>query len=205
MQPHWLWQSKTSPAVAKRLCVVPRYADSSTFIIIERVGTNLRSLYFREFPVKVTKWERGGVRSSKAIDGASVIDIGTVLMRILVSWDDESQLELLKMYLGVDENVVTATTDPEVFSEHIQSSEQFDIILYAINHPDYEAAFERFESFTAQRPDCPVVGACPPNDAYRVARFLTDGMRKLLPARRKWGLHVPYYGHFADRRESGGN
>ena len=175
------------------------------FVIIERVGTNLRSLYFREFPVKVTEWERGGVRSSKAIDGASVIDIGTVLMRILVSWDDESQLELLKMYLGVDENVVTATTDPEVFSEHIQSSEQFDIILYAINHPDYEAAFERFENFHGATPGLPgrwslSAQRCLPR------RSVSDRWNaELLPARRKWGLHVPHYGHFADRRESGGN
>lgn len=98
-------------------------------------------------------------------------------MRILVSWDDEAQLELLKMYLGVDGNVVSATTDYDEFSRHLSSDEPYDVVLYAINSPDFETAFDRFTEFTALRPEYPVVGACPAGDAYRVARFLTAGMR----------------------------
>ena len=50
-------------------------------------------------------------------------------MRILVGWDDESQIELLKMYVAVGDNAVVATTDPQQFQMLIDAPQLFDVIL----------------------------------------------------------------------------
>lgn len=98
-------------------------------------------------------------------------------MRILVGWDDESQVELLKMYLDVNDNAVVATTDLDQFHKLVDSPQTFDVILLAASWPDYEVAFETFERIVAARPGCPVVAACPQSDVYRIARFMTGGLR----------------------------
>ena len=101
-------------------------------------------------------------------------------MRILLGWDDESQLDLLEMYLGIDGNTVISATNPNDFTGHIDSGQAFDVILMAISHPDYETAFELFKHALATRPECPIVGATPQKDVYRVAGFLTAGLRSYM-------------------------
>ena len=101
-------------------------------------------------------------------------------MRILVSWDDAAQVELLKMYLGLDDNAVFATTDREQFMAFVNSPQTFDVILMAASYPDYDVGFETFQLITEVRPTCPVVAACPQSDVYRIARFMTAGLRSYL-------------------------
>jgi sigma-B regulation protein RsbU (phosphoserine phosphatase) len=101
-------------------------------------------------------------------------------MRILVSWDDAAQIELLKMYLGLDDNAVFATTDREQFIAFVNSPQTFDVILMAASYPDYDVGFETFQLITECRPTCPVVAACPQSDVYRIARFMTAGLRSYL-------------------------
>ena len=101
-------------------------------------------------------------------------------MRILVSWDNEPQIELLKMYLGVGEIVVVATASPEQFRKLVNSPQTFDVILMATSHPDNDAAFEVFEQILEKRPECPIVTACPQSEVYRIARFMTAGLRSYL-------------------------
>ena len=98
-------------------------------------------------------------------------------MRILVSWDNEPQIELLKMYLGVGDNAVVATASPEQFQLLINSPQPFDVILMASSHPDHDPAFELFEKILEKRPECPVVAACLQNEVYRIARFIAAGLR----------------------------
>ena len=52
-------------------------------------------------------------------------------MRILVCWDDAAQVELLKMYLSLDDNAVFATTDRDQFLVFVNSPQTFDVILMA--------------------------------------------------------------------------
>lgn len=101
-------------------------------------------------------------------------------MRILVGWDDETQLELLKMYLTVDDNFVIATTKPEQLEAFVDSPQTFDVILMAASMPDFDTAFATFQHIVKTRPECPVVAACPQSDVYRLARFLTGGLRTYL-------------------------
>ncbi|MCP4787054.1 MAG: SpoIIE family protein phosphatase [Fuerstiella sp.] len=101
-------------------------------------------------------------------------------MRILVCWDDAAQVELLKMYLSLDDNAVFATTDRDQFLTFVNSPQTFDVILMSASHPDYDTGFETFQMITESRPTCPVVAACPQSDVYRIARFMTAGLRSYL-------------------------
>lgn len=98
-------------------------------------------------------------------------------MRILVCWDDPAQAELIRLYLNVDENGVLVTTQIEQFLTLIDSPQQWDAIVFPSHFPDHDQAFAAFERIRENRPECPVVAACMPADVYRLARYLTSGLR----------------------------
>jgi serine phosphatase RsbU (regulator of sigma subunit) len=97
-------------------------------------------------------------------------------MRILAVWDNESEAELISMYLGVDGNEVAMTTSPADFRAAIQSGKPADIVLMTIDLPDVETGFELFELLREHRPEAPVVGSCQPADVFKVVRFMANGM-----------------------------
>lgn len=101
-------------------------------------------------------------------------------MRLLVSWDNESQIELLKLYLGLNENAVIATSSIEQFRLLLDSPQTFDAILMPASHPDHSIAFELFQHIQETRPGCPVVVACLQGEVYRIAGFMTAGLRSYL-------------------------
>ncbi len=97
-------------------------------------------------------------------------------MKILAVWDNEREADLIEMYLGVEENEVTMTSTPDQFRAALESDAGFDIVLMTIGLPDPEAGFELFELARKHYPEAPVVGACPPEDVFRVVRFMAHGM-----------------------------
>ncbi len=101
-------------------------------------------------------------------------------MRILVGWDDAAQAELIRLYLNVDENGVVVATQSEQFLALATSSQQWDAIVLTTSFPDYETAYQSFQAVRAARPECPLVAACQPEDVYRLARYLTSGLRAYL-------------------------
>lgn len=98
-------------------------------------------------------------------------------MRILVGWDTPDEADLIAMYLGVEENEVTITGDVPELERQIAGSQRWDAILLSINLPDADGAFALFERLRQRDPGCPIVGACQQKEVYRVARFITHGMR----------------------------
>lgn len=101
-------------------------------------------------------------------------------MRVLVFWDDVGQLDLLQMYLSVDDNEVVCVTERDSFTTALDSSDAYDAILMATSHPDHDAAFALFQQAQDVRGQCPIVGACMPQDVYRLAGYLTAGLRSYL-------------------------
>ncbi len=93
-------------------------------------------------------------------------------MRILVGWDNPTEAELLSLYLDVLDNQVTTTTDAETLADQA-SRNSWDVVLLTIS----EARYELFQKLRRLHPETPVVGACHPQDVYRMARFMTGGMR----------------------------
>ncbi len=101
-------------------------------------------------------------------------------MRVLVHWDDLTQAELIRLYLNVDENGIVITTESEAFRSLVESSQTWDVILLTTSHPDHDQAYSNFQLVKELRPECPVVAACHPQDVYRLARYLTSGLRSYL-------------------------
>ena len=98
-------------------------------------------------------------------------------MRILVGWDDSEQGELINLYLSAGDNAVMVSTKPDQFLKLATAGQHWDVILISTSLPDIDASFEMFEKVKSHRPDTPVVGACFTDDVYRIARFMTAGMR----------------------------
>lgn len=101
-------------------------------------------------------------------------------MRILVNWDDDAEIELLQMYLGLGEHALVFSRTREQMLTLVNSRQTFDVIMISASHPSYDEAFEIFETILEQRPNCPVVAACLQSDVYRIARFLSAGLRSYL-------------------------
>ena len=100
-------------------------------------------------------------------------------MRILVCWDDPAEADLLRMYLNLGDNPddTVVVTDPTEFRTLATNQDTWHAILMSISHPDHDSAYETFHQIREYRPDCPIVGACRNDDVFRIARFLTNGLR----------------------------
>ena len=98
-------------------------------------------------------------------------------MRVLVGWDDQRQAELLRLYLNVDENAVVLTTDHQQFLALAEEHRHWDAFLITTSSPDPDTAFKVFEQLREWYPESPVIGACHTGDVYRIARYLTHGLR----------------------------
>ncbi|SFI09223.1 PP2C family protein-serine/threonine phosphatase [Planctomicrobium piriforme] len=98
-------------------------------------------------------------------------------MKILVGWDDPAQAELLRLYLAVDDAGVVITTSTQSLLTLVKSSQTWDCIVVTTAFPDHDAAFGIFETIRDLRPNCPLVAACHQSDVYRLARYLTNGLR----------------------------
>lgn len=97
-------------------------------------------------------------------------------MKWLVGWDKEPEAELLNLYLNIEDTQTVVTVDPDDLVK-LAKVETWDLILFALDWPDAEASFELFLKLRQAQPDCPIVGACQPCGMFRLARFMTHGMR----------------------------
>lgn len=97
-------------------------------------------------------------------------------MRILVGWDNESEIDLIGMYLGVDGSDVVTALGPNALQEQIASGERFDVVLLAINMPEVDDGYELFHKLQREWLDTPIVGACQPQEVFKIVRFMANGM-----------------------------
>lgn len=99
-------------------------------------------------------------------------------MRILVGWDRADEAELVSLYLGVDGDEARVTTDPgELLDAAGKAGEGWDAILLSLSLPNADQSYPLFQQLRRIQPDCPIIGACSPEDTFRVAKFLTHGLR----------------------------
>ena len=97
-------------------------------------------------------------------------------MRILAIWDNEPECDLVAMYLGIDDNEVTAAPGIEHLDLRLEEGGEFDIILMPIDLPEPDAGFKIFGRIKETFPRIPIVGACQPADVFRIVRFMANGM-----------------------------
>lgn len=97
-------------------------------------------------------------------------------MRILAIWDNETECDLVSMYLGIDDNDVTPVSSIEGIESRLEEGGEFDIILMPVDLPDPEAGYDVFLRIRKTFPGIPIVGACQPADVFRIVRFMANGM-----------------------------
>ncbi|MBV10380.1 response regulator [Rubinisphaera sp.] len=98
-------------------------------------------------------------------------------MRVLVGWDDADEAELLKLYLDVDDTEVEVHTTWDDFLAAAKKDPSWDVFLISTSSPDVDTAYEAFMKLREVSADHAVVGASSQEDVYRIARFLTTGLR----------------------------
>ena len=97
-------------------------------------------------------------------------------MRVLLVWDNESESDLISMYLGVDGGEITVAVGAQQALEKTTVPGQYDVILFAINLPTTDEGFSFFKQIHLSDPATPMIGACQSQEVIRVARFMSKGM-----------------------------
>lgn len=104
-------------------------------------------------------------------------------MRILVGWDSPEEIDLLETFLTADDaasqgavRFCTDAADALAAAEH----GRWDAILLSTCFPTPESSFELYSRLQKRLPDVPIVGAVRSSDVYKIARFLTNGLRGYL-------------------------
>lgn len=99
-------------------------------------------------------------------------------MRILIGWDDPAEAELISLYLNANgENQAVVANGVDELANRSNGDGEWDVIMMTTTFPDSDTAFATFQKIREIRPSCPVVGACKSEDVFRLARFITHGMR----------------------------
>ena len=102
------------------------------------------------------------------------------MMKILVGWDNETEADLIRLYLNVDESGIVTTTNHEQTLLLATTRNDWDAILITTNYPDHDIAFEVFQKIRAFQTDTPIIAACSQDDVYRLAKYMTNGLRSYL-------------------------
>jgi serine phosphatase RsbU (regulator of sigma subunit) len=98
-------------------------------------------------------------------------------MKLLVAWDEAEEAELIGLYLGASGNEVSPARCADELERLAADGPAWDAILMPTAFPDCDRAYQALLKIQLAQPECPVIGACHPEDLFRVARFLTRGMR----------------------------
>jgi serine phosphatase RsbU (regulator of sigma subunit)/CheY-like chemotaxis protein len=101
-------------------------------------------------------------------------------MHVLVGWNNETEADLLALYLNLEENQVFITTNPEELVRRARA-DAWDVILLSLSLPDSAGAFAVFQELRKAHAECPIVGVCEMHEVFRIARFLTNGLRAYIP------------------------
>lgn len=98
-------------------------------------------------------------------------------MRICVLWDDPAQAELIQLYLSVEDTTVTLVESADDVISTLDTANTYDLFLFPTGMPSVDESFAMMQAAREISPDTAVVGACKQDEVYRIAKFLTHGMR----------------------------
>lgn len=96
-------------------------------------------------------------------------------MRVLIGWDDDSEIELLSLYLEAAANSIEIVKDPDDLVDKFEHFE-FDVVLMPLSLPNEEKALEAFERMREIDPAVPVLVAARPGEIYPLCRFIRQGL-----------------------------
>lgn len=111
-------------------------------------------------------------------------------MRILVFWDNQAEADLIELYLNPDAEDETTEADAENEVRIVITAEDYraalgavtpwNVVLLNLSWDDPELADTYFAEAQESLPEAPIVGACQLGDVFRLASFITRGLRSYL-------------------------
>lgn len=96
-------------------------------------------------------------------------------MRILIGWDDPTELETILAFLNIGENMAEALPDADALISKVDK-EPCDAVLLALNFPSSDDCFALFKRLRESKPDLPIVGAWFQGELGHIAKFLLAGL-----------------------------
>jgi phosphoserine phosphatase RsbU/P len=99
-----------------------------------------------------------------------------MVVRVLVGWDDEQEIELLTMYLEAGGAEVQVTRAPR---ELLAASRRrhFDVVLLPITFPDQSQSLDLYAQIRQEHQGIPVTVAARPGEIYPLSRFIARGVQ----------------------------
>lgn len=111
-------------------------------------------------------------------------------MRILVFWDDPEEADLIELYLnpGAEEESIEADAENEVrvvtsadgYRTALAERTHWHVVFLNLSWDETELGMVYFQDARRALPEAPVVGACVVGDVFRLAGFITRGLRSYL-------------------------
>ncbi|HUG20320.1 MAG TPA: PP2C family protein-serine/threonine phosphatase [Planctomycetaceae bacterium] len=111
-------------------------------------------------------------------------------MRILVFWDNQEEADLIEMYLNPADDEESTAADAENEAQVVVSAGDFetalnahtawDVVFLNLSWNDPEQGVAYFEQTKSRLRDAPIVGACFTQDVFRLAQYITQGLRSYL-------------------------
>ncbi len=99
-------------------------------------------------------------------------------MRVIALWDDEpGETELLELYLNMPPMEMTLVRSEAELDRALVEGGPWDAALLALSADDHDRCVSRFQAMRLSYPQLPIVGAAASDQVFRMARFLTGGLR----------------------------
>ncbi|MFQ5735011.1 MAG: PP2C family protein-serine/threonine phosphatase [Planctomycetaceae bacterium] len=98
-------------------------------------------------------------------------------MRILVGWDNPEEAELISLYLNNDGHTAEVVLGEAPLLARSTPGERWDVILMSTGAADGNGTLDAFQRIRDALPNCPIVGACRPDETGQLTRFIAAGMQ----------------------------
>ena len=101
-------------------------------------------------------------------------------MRFLIGWDNPTEADLLRLYLGVGDNEAEVALGGDELFKRV-AAENWDALFLALTFPaTADEGLATFSKVRQELPGVPIVLACRETEMMSLPRFLTRGLRHYL-------------------------
>jgi phosphoserine phosphatase RsbU/P len=97
-------------------------------------------------------------------------------MRVIVGWDNPTELETIESFLNIGDNTAAAFQTPAELEAAYRSS-SWDVVLLSLSFPSADESYGLFQRLRQLHPDIPIVGAYFPGEIGRLAKFMLAGLQ----------------------------
>ena len=108
-------------------------------------------------------------------DGRSLLRQLGGNMRVLVGWENPTELETIESFLNIGENSAVGFGAAQDLEAALRAG-RCDVILLSLSFPSPDESFGLFQRLRQTQPDVPIVGTYFPGEIARLAKFMLAGL-----------------------------